>query len=195
MRSHVVNYPHPPYGRVDIMPGGYRNSCRAPLRPKGGRPRYNLKGLISIMAKHIMTIVVRGTTSKGAIRPLSLSEKVADAKFTAGRATDLVTWPVPVPVYSTGEAAKATRRAYYGDALSAVDNLTDRIANGIARGNSIRVIVESGAALTPARDASDKVVGYANVIAPQTLREVCELAEEVIVHAGAEDPREYVVED
>ena len=147
------------------------------------------------MAKHTMTIVVRGTTSKGVIRPLSLSEKVADAKFTAGRATDLVTWPVPVPVYSKGDAAKAQRRAYYGDALGAVDSLTDRIANGIARGNAIRVIVEKGAALTPQRDNDDKVIGYANVIAQSTLREVCELAEEVIVHAGAEDPREYVAED
>jgi hypothetical protein len=136
-----------------------------------------------------ITLTVRGKRGKST-RSLSMSERVAAQKLARGKFADALVWPVPVPVFDKGDEAKALRTRYYFDAIGEADTMLDTIASAISAGHKLVVVVESGAVLTG--DADNNV--FANVVAGSMLREVCEVAEDVKVEAGAEDPRDYIEE-
>lgn len=126
----------------------------------------------------------------GKARTLTMAERVAAAKLTRGAAVTELVWPRQTPYYGSD---KDVRRAHYFDALSAADSMADKIATAIARGYDVHVTVESGAVLTGNVVPGDKDAStYANVIAPDLLRGICELATDVAIAANSEDPREYV---
>jgi len=128
----------------------------------------------------------------GKARTLSMSERVAAAKLARGAAVTELVWPRQTPYYGSD---KDVRRAHYFDALSAADSMADKIATAIARGYDVHVTIESGAILTGNVVPGDKKAStYANVIAPDLLRGVCELAADVTIAAGSEDPREYIAD-
>lgn len=142
-----------------------------------------------------ITITVRGTTARGFVRPLTFAEEVTEATRTAGKVTDHLFWPVPVPEYGTGDAADKRRKRNYGDAVGQAQGLAKHVAFRLAKGKDVRmhIIVESGACLTSERDANDRVVRWGNVVAPSILADMANFpGTEVTVAAGADDPRDYV---
>ena len=128
----------------------------------------------------------------GKARTLTMAERVAAAKLSRGAAVTELVWPRQTPYYGDD---KQVRRAYYFDALAAADSMADKIATAIARGYAVHVTVESGAVMAGTVVPGDKQAStYANVIAPDLLSQICAMADNVDIAAGAEDPRDYVAD-
>lgn len=125
----------------------------------------------------------------GKRRTLTVAERIAFAP--TNRSSREVLWPVAVPEYGKTKDAAERRKRNYWDAVNAADALTDRIANALATGTPLHVNVWPGAVLTSLREEGI----FANVVSPDTLRELCEVAESVTVAADSEDPRDYIGHD
>jgi hypothetical protein len=133
----------------------------------------------------LITLTVRAKK-----RTTTMAERIAIAQGNKGRVKGFLFWPIPVPVYASGEEAADRRRRNYFDSLDEASEVADAIASALAAGHTLKVVVETGVILMTDYDANR----YANVVSQDLLREICELASEVKVAEGSEDPLKYVAD-
>lgn len=148
-----------------------------------------------------IVITVRGTDRRGFVRPLTFTEEVTEARRATGSVVDALLWPVPAAEYGKDEAAAKRRRRNYGDAVGQAQGLARHVAWRIAKAPknkpvTLHIVVESGACMSSESDANGQRIRWGNVVAPEILRSMAEFpGTELTVHAGADNPLDYVPEE